>query len=66
MHELINIEMPTLVNRINRKVEALQSPIATIEIILFLLEEEIQNEKLSTIKAALQKIRHISKQMITE
>ncbi len=53
-----------LTKQLERKVQDIQTPIATIEMCLHLLSEEIQNDKLLTIRTALQKVRDISKQFL--
>lgn len=64
MSRLMQYESTNLTEFTERKVQDLHSPIATIEISLYLLSQEIQHEQLTTIRAALNRIRDISKQFL--
>lgn len=53
-----------LITYIDKKIENLQTPIATIEICVYLLSQKIENENLVRIRMALQSMRDISRQLI--
>lgn len=61
---LMQPESTTLTQFTERKVQDMQSSIATIEISVYLLSNDIQHEQIATVRAALHRIREISKQFL--
>lgn len=55
-----------LIERVAKVAHDIRSPIATIEMSLYLLSEEMQNEKFKIIRSALQNLRDITNDLIAK